>query len=249
MGELLIEVRDLWKSFNGEPALRGVNVSVSPGAIHGLLGLNGAGKTTTLKCLVGLLKPDSGTLSLCGKDVLKDTSYKDLLGYLPENPPLPEYLTSKEFLSFAARLKGLSGPRLESRLGELVDLFGLNRYYGKLIYELSKGVRQRLAFAAAVVQGPKVLILDEPFNGLDPEAQRTAKQVMKEIAGCGGSVLVSTHILESIERICDSATIIHEGQTIVSGSLDQLRASTNLHDAEPLEEAFIRIISARRRAV
>jgi ABC-2 type transport system ATP-binding protein len=246
MAGALIEVVGLWKSFNGEPALRGVNLTVRPGEIHGLLGLNGAGKTTTLKCLVGLLKPDRGVLRVCGIDVVADSSYKDLIGYLPENPPLPEYLTAKEFLLFAARLRRLAGPGLSQRVDEMAELFGLKRHYGKLIYELSKGVRQRLAFAAAVVHQPSILILDEPFNGLDPEAQRTAKQVMREIASSEGGVLVSTHLLDSIERICESATIIHEGRTIISGTLDQLRSATNLGYSEPLEEVFIRIISSRR---
>ena len=242
-----MEVVGLWKSFNGEHALRGVNLTVRPGEIHGLLGLNGAGKTTTLKCLVGLLKPDRGLLRVCGINVTVDSSYKDLIGFLPENPPLPEYLTAKEFLLFAARLRSLSGTSLEQRVSEVAELFDLKRHYSKLIYELSKGVRQRLAFAASVVHRPSVLILDEPFNGLDPEAQRTAKQIMREITDLDGGVLVSTHLLDSIERICDSATIIHEGKTIISGTLNQLRSATNLADSEPLEEVFIRLISGRGR--
>ncbi len=121
-----MEVVGLWKSFNGEHALRGVNLTVRPGEIHGLLGLNGAGKTTTLKCLVGLLKPDRGLLRVCGINVTVDSSYKDLIGFLPENPPLPEYLTAKEFLLFAARLRSLSGPSLDQRVSEVAGGFSID---------------------------------------------------------------------------------------------------------------------------
>ncbi|MEM0482784.1 MAG: ABC transporter ATP-binding protein [Nitrososphaerota archaeon] len=242
----LIEVAGLWKSFDGVPAVSGLNMVVNAGTIHGLFGLNGAGKTTTIKCVVGLLRPDSGEIFVAGHPVLADTAYKGLLGYLPENPALPEYLTAEEFLVFNARLKGLRGGELRRRVAEAVELFGLGRYLDRLIYELSKGVRQRIAFAAAIVNAPQILILDEPFNGLDPEAQSVAKMLMRETAKGGGAVLVSTHLLDSIERVCDYATIIHAGRELASGSLEELRRLAGLEDSTPLEDVFLNIVSRRR---
>ncbi len=246
MSRALIEVVGLWKSFDGVPAVSGLNMVVSSGTIHGLFGLNGAGKTTTIKCVVGLLRPDSGEIFVAGRSVLEDTAYKSLLGYLPENPALPEYLTTEEFLVFNARLKGLREGELKRRVSEAVELFGLKRYLDRLIYELSKGVRQRIAFAAAIVNAPQILILDEPFNGLDPEAQSVAKMLMRETARSGGAVLVSTHLLGSIERVCDSATIIHTGRELASGSLEELRRLAGLEDSTPLEDVFLNIVSRRR---
>ncbi|MEM0382322.1 MAG: ABC transporter ATP-binding protein [Nitrososphaerota archaeon] len=246
MGRALIEVAGLWKSFNGEPVVRGLNLVVGEGRVHGLLGLNGAGKTTTIKCVVGLLRPERGEVLIAGRSVLTDTAYKDFLGYLPENPALPEYLTTEEFLIFNSRLKRLGEGELMRRVSESVELFGLGRYLDKLIYELSKGVRQRIAFAAAIVNNPRILILDEPFNGLDPEAQSVAKMLMRETARNGGAVLVSTHLLDSIERVCDSATIIHLGRELASGTLEELRGLAGLRDPASLEEAFLNIVSRQR---
>ncbi|MCS7145261.1 MAG: ABC transporter ATP-binding protein [Nitrososphaerota archaeon] len=246
MARTLIEVAGLWKSFNGEPAVRGLNLAVGEGEIHGLLGLNGAGKTTTIKCVVGLLRPDRGEIRVAGRSVFTDSSFKDFLGYLPENPSLPEYLTAEEFLVFSSRLKGLRDGEVGRRVSEAVELFGLRRYLDRLIFELSKGVRQRIAFAAAIVNTPQILILDEPFNGLDPEAQSVAKFLMRETAERGGAVLVSTHLLDSIERVCDSATIIHTGRELASGTLNELRSLAGLSSSAPLEEAFLRIVSRSR---
>lgn len=243
---MMIEVRDLWKSFDGEPAVRGLNLTVRAGSVHGLLGLNGAGKTTTVKCVVGLLRPDRGHVRVAGRSATEDVSYKSLIGYLPENPSLPEYLTVREFLVFVARLKGLGGRELQTSVSEVAELFGLNGLLDKLIFGLSKGLKQRVAFASAIVNDPLILVLDEPFNGLDPEAQSVAKAEMKEISKRGGSVLVSTHLLDTIERVCDSATIVHRGKDLASGSLEELKRSAGLDSSASLEEAFLRTVSRVR---
>ncbi|MCS7094999.1 MAG: ABC transporter ATP-binding protein [Thaumarchaeota archaeon] len=243
MAAPLIRVKDLWKSFEGEPAVQGLSLEVDAGTIHGLLGLNGAGKTTTIKCIVGLLKPDRGEITVAGRSVTTDVSYKPLIGYLPENPSLPEYLTVEEFLVFVSRLKGLEGLRLKSSVSEVAELFGLSRYLDKLIFGLSKGLKQRVAFASAIVNDPHILILDEPFNGLDPEAQSIAKAKMREVSRGGGSVLVSTHLLDTIERVCDSATIIHNGKDRAWGSVEELKQLAGLGISASLEDAFLRIIA------
>lgn len=243
MTNLLIEVRDLWKSYNGRAAVSGLSLRVSAGEIHGLIGLNGAGKTTTIKCIVGLLRPESGEIRVTGRDANVDTSYKSVIGYLPENPSLPEYLTPKEFLIFVAKIKGLSGPRVESETWNKLTLFELEDYSEQLIYGLSRGMKQRLAIAAAIINDPLILILDEPFSGLDPEAQRVTKQVMKDIASRGGAVLISTHILDAAERFCNRATIIHGGKTLVEGAIEELKSHAGLGPEASLEDAFVKIVS------
>lgn len=243
MNGLLIEVRDLWKTYDGKPAVSGLSMTVTKGEIHGLIGLNGAGKTTTIKCIVGLLRPDAGEIRINGKDISEDVSYKSLIGYLPENPSLPDYLTVREFLLFIGRLKGLYRLKAESEAEDKLSLFGLNEFSDQLIYGLSKGMRQRLAIAAAVMSSPMILILDEPFSGLDPEAQRVTKQLMRDVASNGGAVLISTHILDAAERFCNRVTIIHRGKTLINGTIDELKLSVGLSSEASLEEAFIRIVN------
>ncbi|MEM2237473.1 MAG: ABC transporter ATP-binding protein [Candidatus Caldarchaeum sp.] len=246
MDSHLVEVRDLWKSYGGIYAVRGVSLRVEPGEVHGLLGPNGSGKTTTFKCLVGLLKPDRGTIKIAGHDVLKNHDYKRFIGYLPENPSLPDYLTVKEFLFFAGKLKGLAGGLLQKNVSELAESYDLEKFSDRLIFELSKGIRQRVATAASLLGEPLVLVFDEPFNGLDPEAQKTTKDYMAETVRNGGSVLISTHILDSAEKICDTTTIIVEGTTVYSGSIQHLKKSTELFDNNAsLEEIFLKLVSKR----
>jgi ABC-2 type transport system ATP-binding protein len=241
MGQPIIRVEGLWKSYDGHLAVRGVSFMVHEGEVHGLLGPNGSGKTTTIKCLVGLLKPNRGALEIGGHNILTDHRYKRLIGYLPENPSLPEYLTVREFLIFCGRLRELSGQRLESKISELVERFELGKLNNKLIVELSKGTRQRVAIAAALIAEPCVLILDEPFSGLDPEAQHTAKDYMKAVAEKGGAVLMSTHILDTAEKLCDSATIIKDGVTLYTGPLNGLRTDRK----SSLEDVFIALVGGR----
>jgi len=241
MGRPVVRVEGLWKSYDGFPAVRGVSFKVYEGEVHGLLGPNGSGKTTTLKCLTGLLKPNRGEIEINGINVLKDARYKRLIGYLPENPPLPEYLTVREFLIFCGRLRELSGQRLESKISELAEAFKLENLQHKLIFELSKGTRQKVAIAASLISDPHVLILDEPFSGLDPEAQHMAKHYIKALAEKGGGVLMSTHILDTVEKLCDSATILKEGVTLYTGPIEVLWTDRN----SSLEDVFIEMVGRR----
>ncbi len=243
MRHRVVYVDNLCKTYDGRPAVSGLSLDVSAGEIHGLIGLNGAGKTTTIKCIVGLLRPDSGTIMVLGRDTSTDPSYKSFIGYLPENPSLPEYLTVREFLLFVAKVKGLNSLRAASETEDKLALFGLTEFSDQLIFGLSRGMKQRLAIAAAVISDPAVLILDEPFSGLDPEAQRVTKQLMKEIAAKDGAVLISTHILDAAERFCNRVTIIHKGRSIVNGTVDDLKRLAGLGSEAPLEDAFIRIVS------
>ncbi|MCS7133346.1 MAG: ABC transporter ATP-binding protein [Candidatus Caldarchaeum sp.] len=243
MATYLVEVNDLWKSFGKIRAVRGISFRLEPGQIHGLLGPNGSGKTTTLRCIVGLLRPDRGTVKIAGEEISKTDSYKRTVGYLPENPSLPEYLTVEEFLIFSAKLKGLDAERVRRDVSHLMDAFGLVDVSDRLIYELSKGVRQRVAVSASLVGEPPILIMDEPFNGLDPEAQKTTKDFINITVERGGAVLISTHLLDSAEKICNYASVIAEGTLLQSSPLYELK---RYNGGKSLEEIFIEMVSRRR---
>ena len=240
--EDLVRIRGLWKSYGRTLAVADLNLSVEAGKIHGLLGPNGTGKTTVVKCIVGLLKPDKGEILVNGVKITSSESYKSLIGYLPEDPALPEYLTVEEFLGYLARLRAVKPQEAKLRVGELMEIFNLARLKQEFIGSLSKGLRQRVAVASAFIHKPKILILDEPFLGLDPEGQLKVKSMVKEIVKRGGAALISTHMLDTAERFCDTVTIMYMGREIISGDVESIKQVVN---ANSLEEAFIKLINRR----
>lgn len=240
--EDLLQIKGLWKSYGGTLAVADLSLSIKAGKIHGLLGPNGAGKTTVVKCIVGLLKPDKGEILVNGVEITSSESYKSLIGYLPEDPALPEYLTVEEFLGYLARLRSVKPQEAKLRVGELMEIFSLTRLKHEFIGSLSKGLRQRVAVASAFIHKPKILILDEPFLGLDPEGQLKVKSMVKDTVKRGGAALISTHMLDTAERFCDTVTIIYMGREIVSGDVESIK---QVVDANSLEEAFIKLINRR----
>jgi len=240
--EDLLQIKGLWKSYGETLAVADLSLSIKAGKIHGLLGPNGAGKTTVVKCIVGLLKPDKGEILVNGIEVTSSESYKSLIGYLPEDPALPEYLTVEEFLGYLARLRSVKPQEAKLRVGELMEIFNLTRLKHEFIGSLSKGLRQRVAVASAFIHKPKILILDEPFLGLDPEGQLKVKSMVKEVVKRGGAALISTHMLDTAERFCDTVTIIYMGREVISGDIESIK---QVVDANSLEEAFIKLINRR----
>ena len=240
--EDLLQIKGLWKSYGETLAVADFSLSIKAGKIHGLLGPNGAGKTTVVKCIVGLLKPDKGEILVNGIEVTSSESYKSLIGYLPEDPALPEYLTVEEFLGYLARLRSVKPQEAKLRVGELMEIFNLTRLKHEFIGSLSKGLRQRVAVASAFIHKPKILILDEPFLGLDPEGQLKVKSMVKEVVKRGGAALISTHMLDTAERFCDTVTIIYMGREVISGDIESIK---RVVDANSLEEAFIKLINRR----
>lgn len=240
----LLEVRGLWKRFGEVVAVAGINLTVNAGEVHGLIGPNGAGKTTTVKCVVGLLKPDSGEILVYGKNILDGPGYKAVIGYLPENPALPEYLRPKEFLGYVGRLHGLTGTALEERIRELsarVRIEDLESF----IVNLSRGMRQKLAVVAALLHRPKLILMDEPFVGIDPEGQRAVKELIWETVEEGGAALISTHMLELAERFCTHATVIDRGRNLAAGPLDELKRMVGLDPSAPLERVYESVVARR----
>jgi ABC-2 type transport system ATP-binding protein len=221
-----IRVQNLTKEYNQQRAVNQISLTVHPGEIVGFLGPNGAGKSTTMKMATGYLPPTDGTVEVNGFDVrTQPMEVRRSVGYLPEHNPLYLDLYVKEYLRFAGSLHGLRGSDLSQRIASMIDLVGLGREQHKRISQLSKGYRQRVGLAQALLHNPPVLILDEPTTGLDPNQLAEIRQVIRE-AGRNKTVLFSTHIMQEVEAVCDRVVIINRGQIVADGPLSQLRAAS-----------------------
>src|SRR6266550_5186191 len=239
---LTIDVQQLWKSYEKKPALQGLSLDARAGEIVGLIGPNGAGKTTTLKILVALLRPDYGVVRVKGRDVLVDpVTYKADIGYMPEAPTLPEYLTPNEFLGYVGRIRNLPKERLAARTRELLTMLDLLPKADETIASLSKGMKAKLAFAAAIIHEPSILILDEPLIGIDPAGQHLLKDRLVASARAGGTILVSTHQLDTAERLCTRVAIVNHGKNVVTGDLASLREAAHTGERGSLEEIFLHL--------
>lgn len=220
----MIECEHLTRQFGDFTAVSDINLSVGAGELFGFLGPNGAGKTTTIKMLIGLLRPTAGVCRVGGFDVQRQPlDARKVLGYIPDNPFLYEKLTGREFLHFMADLYGVSVVRREAKIDDLMSLLDLTDKGQDLIGGYSRGMRQKIALAGALIHTPKVIFLDEPTVGLDPRGARTMRDILREMCDRGTTVFISTHILEIAERLCDRVAIINRGRMIASGTMEELR--------------------------
>lgn len=237
----MIRVEQLCKRFGALTAVDGLNLEVQPGELFGFLGPNGAGKTTTIRMLTGLLRPTAGWVVIGGYDIQREpVRAKALLGYVPDEPVLYEKLTGREFLTFMADLYRVDRSRRNERIPELLELFGLSECADELIQSYSRGMRQKLAVAGALVHEPRVLILDEPTVGLDPRGARVLKDVLRALIGRGVTVFMSTHVLEIAEHMCTRVGIIDWGPLIACGTMEELRAQAR-EDSATLEDIFLKL--------
>jgi ABC-2 type transport system ATP-binding protein len=233
----MIEVRGLAKRFGETEALSAVSFHASKGEVVGFLGPNGAGKTTTLRVLATYLAPDRGSASVCGMDVVeRPLEVRRRIGYLPEQPPLYSDQTVEEFLRFCAAIRRVPRSRVGRGMDEAVERCGLGEVRHRLIGNLSRGYRQRVGLAQALVHDPEVLVLDEPTVGLDPQQIREIRNLIRSL-GSGRTVLLSTHILPEVAMTCSRAVIIHRGRVVAEETLEALGG------AGGLEEAFLRLTS------
>jgi ABC-2 type transport system ATP-binding protein len=215
----------LTRRFGDFLAVQDVNLSVTAGQFFGFLGPNGAGKSTTIKMLTGLLTPTSGSIHILGEDLAANSfEVKRQIGVMPEGMALFNRLTASEYLFFVGRMYGLDKATVRQRSAELIELTGLENEHKKLITDFSHGMQKKLALAAAVIHNPRILFLDEPFEGVDAIAARTLKSVLQSMIVKGATIFLTSHVLEIVERLCSHVAIIHNGRLAAQGSLDELRA-------------------------
>jgi ABC-2 type transport system ATP-binding protein len=237
-----IEINGLVKRYNGFAAVDGLSITVPQRCFFGFLGPNGAGKTTTIKMLMGLAQPDAGTIHVLGMPLpAKSLEIRREIGLVPDDSLLFDYLTGAEYLEFVGRLYGLPKPQAKERGGELLQLFQLAENARKLIGEYSKGMRKRVAMAAALIHRPKLFLMDEPFEGVDAVGARLMKDILLEQVRHGATIFLTSHVLEVVERLCDHVAIINDGKLVVEGSMDELRGAS-----ETLEDAFVRAVGVGR---
>jgi ABC-2 type transport system ATP-binding protein len=239
---LSLEIRDLRKAF-GRPAVDGLDLAVRSGEFYTLLGPNGAGKTTSLRMVVGLLRPDSGSISVLGVDALADpVAAKRMMAWISDEPMIYDKLTPFEYLEFVAGLWGIAAAEAQSRAEDLISWLGLGPHAHERCEGFSKGMRQKVALAGALVHAPRLIILDEPFTGLDAGSARQVKCVLREHVGAGGTVIMTTHILEVAERVADRIGVIARGRLIAQGTLDELRRQAG-RGSSTLEDAFLTLVA------
>ncbi len=237
-----IEIRDLRKQYGDKAAVDGLTLSVEQGCFFGFLGPNGAGKTTTIKMLMGLAPPTSGSIELLGLPMPeRSLEIKRQIGLVPDGSLLFDHLTGGEFIEFTGRVYGLDRSTSRGRAAELLELFDLGHLPRKLIAEYSKGMRKRVAMAAALIHRPKLFLMDEPFEGVDAMGARLMKDILLEQVRHGATIFLTSHVLEVVERLCDRVGIIQEGKLIAEGPLEEMRGT-----AETLEDAFVRALGAER---
>ena len=247
MDNAILELTNLHKKYGSKYAVRDFNLTVPRGEIFGLLGPNGAGKTTTFKMIVGLLQPTSGRVKIGGHDVeSRPLEAKKLLGFVPDTPMLYEKLTAKEFLHFVADLYEVDHERVARRSTELLRLFDLGDNADDLIDSFSHGMKQKTALAAALIHNPALLILDEPTAGLDPKSARLIKDILRQLTERGETVILSTHILEIAEQMCDRVGIINQGELIAVCTMDELRGSREADHS--LEDIFLELTGGAKYA-
>jgi ABC-2 type transport system ATP-binding protein len=242
-----LETRDLAKRFD-RPAVDGLDLCVRRGEFYVLLGPNGAGKTTTLRMVTGLLKPDRGTVTVFGVDALRDpVGAKQLMAWLSDEPMIYDRLTPLEYLFFVAGLWGIDQAASEARARHLIALLGLAGHAEERCEALSKGMRQKVALAGALVHEPRLIILDEPFTGLDAASARLAKTMLRERVNAGCSVIMTTHILEVAERMADRVGVMAGGRLVAEGTLDELRLRAGAGFAT-LEDTFLALVETNGAA-
>lgn len=228
----MLSIQNFSKSYKGgKKAVNNVNIEVKAGDIYGFIGHNGAGKTTTIRCVVGALDFTEGNILIDGKSVKKDPiACKQIMAYIPDNPDLYEYLTGIGYLNFVADIYGVSKRDREERIKKYADAFELTKSLGDNISSYSHGMRQKLAIISAFIHKPKLLVLDEPFVGLDPKASHILKQMMKELCEEGSAIFFSTHVLEVAQKLCNKIAIIKGGELVVSGKTEEITANQSLED-------------------
>ena len=232
----MLKINHLTKTYGEKKAVDDLNLHIRPGEIYGFIGHNGAGKTTTLKSVVGILQFDKGEILIDGKSIQADPlACKWEIAYIPDNPDLYDYMTGIKYLNFIADVFGVSAEDRQTRIRKYADLFELTADLAQPIAAYSHGMKQKLAIIAAWMHQPKLIIMDEPFVGLDPKASHLLKGMMRDVCDAGGAIFFSTHVLEVAEKLCDKVAIIKGGKLIRSGTMEEVKGD------DSLEEVFLEL--------
>ena len=232
----MLQINHLTKTYGDKKAVDDLSLHIQPGEIYGFIGHNGAGKTTTIKSCCGILQFDSGEILIDGKSITKDPiGCKSVLAYIPDNPDLYEFMSGIQFLNFVADIFGVSVADRQERIRRYADMLELTDDLAQPISAYSHGMKQKLAVISALIHTPKLIIMDEPFVGLDPKASNLLKQLMRQICDDGGAIFFSTHVLEVAEKLCDKVAIIKGGKLMRSGTMDEVKGDTSL------EEVFLEL--------
>lgn len=232
----MLTISHLTKTFGDKTAVDDLSLHIAPGEICGFIGHNGAGKTTTIKACCGILMPDSGSIEIAGTSVAQDPiACKKSLAYIPDNPDLYEFLSGIQYLNFVADIYGVSQADRQRRIHQYAALFDLTDDLAQPVSGYSHGMKQKLAIISAWLHEPKLILMDEPFVGLDPKAAHILKGMMREHCDAGGAIFFSTHVLEVAEKLCDKVAIIRRGKLVRSGTMDEVRGD------DSLEEVFLEL--------
>ena len=235
----MLEVRSLTKYYGPLPALRDVSFIARPGQILGYLGPNGSGKSTTVRMLVGLMEPSNGEILWQGKSIFNDLpAYRKRLGYVPEEPFLYTHLTAPEYLRLVGGLRGVDDRALETKIERFLNLFGLEDDQYSTLSAFSKGMRQKVLLASALLHNPDLIVLDEPFSGLDVSAALMLRSVIRSLAEEGRTILMSSHVIEVVEQMCTDVVILSDGHVVAHDRVDRLRG---LQQDQSLEHVFVKL--------
>ena len=232
----MLDIQHLTKTYGAKKAVDDLTLHIAPGEIYGFIGHNGAGKTTTLKSVVGILQFDQGEITIGGKSIKTDPlACKRLLAYIPDNPDLYDYMTGIKYLHFIADVFGVDAQTRRERIRTYAGTFELTGDLAQPIAAYSHGMKQKLAIIAAWLHDPRLIVMDEPFVGLDPKAAHTLKGMMRQVCDNGGAIFFSTHVLEVAEKLCDKVAIIKGGRLIRSGTMEEVKGD------DSLEEVFLEL--------
>ena len=232
----MLRIEHLTKTYGEKKAVDNLSLHIQPGEIYGFIGHNGAGKTTTLKSVVGILPFDEGTITINGKSIKDDpVACKKELAYIPDNPDLYDFMSGIKYLNFIADIFGIPAAERQERIRKYADLFELTNDLGQPISAYSHGMKQKLAVISGLLHSPKLIIMDEPFVGLDPKASHLLKGMMREHCDNGGAIFFSTHVLEVAEKLCDKVAIIKQGKLIKAGTMEEVKGD------DSLEEVFLEL--------
>ncbi|KRE50448.1 ABC transporter [Arthrobacter sp. Soil736] len=235
-----LSIRGLAKRFGSKIAVDGISLEVPAGSFFGIVGPNGAGKTTTLSMATGLLRPDFGTAVVHGVDVwARPLEAKKLMGILPDGVRLFDRLSGEQLVTYAGLLRGMDKDVVASRVGELLAALDLSQDAGTLVVDYSAGMTKKIALASALIHAPKVLVLDEPFESVDPVSAANIRDILDRYVATGGTVIVSSHVMDLLQRMCDHVAVVAAGRLLAAGTVDQVRAGASL------EERFVELVGGR----